>query len=125
MFHHFVHVGKLTEEFSLLDILWMMGFERYNKHLKNHVRNPQCPNINMANNTVMTDTSNYISLLEEDDCYQIDAQDYHRCFLASQSYRGHTLSELELADVRILGTDAADHLSITVFKIAHILVRRS
>ena len=79
----------------------------------------------MANNTVMTDTSNYISLLEEDDFYQLDVQDYHRCFLTSLASRGQALSELELADLRILVVDVVDHLSITVFKIAHILVRRS
>ena len=106
VFHHFVHLAKLTEEFSLLDILWMMGFERYNKHLKNHVRNPQCPNLNMAKNTVMTDTSNYISLLEEDDLYDLSAQDYHRCFLSMRGLRDEVLSELELADLRILGAQA-------------------
>ena len=84
-------------------------------------RNPQCPNVNMTNNTVMTDTSNYISLLEEDDLYDLDAQDYHRCFLSMRGLRDEVLSELELADLRILGADVEDHLSITVFKIAHIL----
>jgi len=76
-FHHYVHYGDLTEEYSLLDILWMMGFERYNKHLKSHVRNPRCPNINMAKATSQTDTANYFTLLEED-MYELESEDYHR-----------------------------------------------
>ena len=77
VFHRSVHYPQATEDFSLLDIIWMMGFERYNKHLKNHVRNPQCANINMANATAQTDTANYFELLEED-LYELDNEDYHR-----------------------------------------------
>ena len=77
VFHHWVHYAKLTEELSRLDILWMMGFERYNKYLKNHVHNSQCPNINMANTTSQTDTANYFALLEED-LYELESEDYHR-----------------------------------------------
>ena len=77
VFHRGVHYPQATEDFSLLDIIWMMGFERYNKHLKNHVRNPQCANINMANATAQTDTANYFDLLEED-VYELDNEDYHR-----------------------------------------------
>lgn len=41
--HHFVHYPDSTIIFSLLEILWIVGFERYNKYLKEHVRNAQHP----------------------------------------------------------------------------------
>ena len=76
--HHFVHYPDSTIIFSLIKILWMMGFERYNKYLKEHVRNAQHPEINLAHTTSQTDTANYFSLLGEDDKYDLPSELYHR-----------------------------------------------
>ena len=119
-FHHFVHMGKLTEKYALLDLTWMFDFERYNKHLKSHVRNSKRPNINMANTTTQTDTANYFAVLE-DELYELEDQDYHRCYLTMVGLRDAVLSDSELADLRIVGADVEDSLSITVFHIANIL----
>ena len=74
----------------------------------------------MANTTTQTDTANYFSLLEEE-LYELESENYHRCFLKMIGLRDAVLSELELSDLRILGVDVEDSLSITVFHIAHIL----
>ena len=63
---HFVHYCERTSALSLLRILWMMGFERYNKFLKEHVNNSQHPQINLATNSAHSATSHYYELLEED-----------------------------------------------------------
>ena len=63
--HHFSHYAEFTGILTILIILWMMSFERYNKYLKNHVRNAQHPDINLAHTTSQTDTANYFELLED------------------------------------------------------------
>ena len=75
--HHFAHYGECTLIFALLIILWMMVFERYNKYLKQHVRNAQHPQINLAHTTSQTDTANYFELAEEDK-YDLPSQLYHK-----------------------------------------------
>ena len=75
--HHYVHYGISTAKFTILTILWMMGFERYNKHLKNHVRNAHHPDINLTNTTSQTDTAFYYELLEED-MSDLPDEVYHR-----------------------------------------------
>ena len=74
--HHYVHYGGSTKLLSILTILWMMGFERYNKYLKNHVRNVHHPDINLAHTTSQTDTANYFELLE--DMRDLPYDLYHR-----------------------------------------------
>ena len=76
--HHFVHYPDDTIIFALIKILWMMGFERYNKFLKEHVRNPQHPEINLAHSTSQTATADYFSMLGEDDKYDLPSELYHR-----------------------------------------------
>jgi len=75
-FHHYVHYAEFTAELTILEIVWMMGFERYNKHLKNHVHNSNTPDINLAHTMSQTDTANYFELTEED--YELPAKLYHR-----------------------------------------------
>ena len=75
--HHFVHYAEFTRTHSILIILWMMMFERYNKYLKEHVRNSQHPEINLAHTTTQTDTANYFELVDEDR-YDLPSQLYHK-----------------------------------------------
>ena len=74
----------------------------------------------MANNTSQTDTANYFSLCEED-MYELDSADYHRCVLTMAGPRNVVLSEGELVDLHVFGVEVEDVWSITVFHIAHIL----
>jgi len=75
--HHFIHYGDFTPTHGILSILWMMGFERYIKYLKEHVRNSKYPEMNLAHTTTQTDTANYFVLLEEDK-YDLPSQLYHK-----------------------------------------------
>ena len=75
--HHFVHYGEFTPTHAILSILWMMDFERYIKYLKEHIRNSQHPEMNLAYTTTQTDTANYFVLLEEDK-YDLPSQLYHK-----------------------------------------------
>ena len=118
--HHFKHCAEFTDTHALLDLLWMMCFERYNKYLKNHVRNYQHPDINLIHTTSQTDTSNFFEI-DDEDKYELPAELYHRCILSSRCSQSSTLTSLEVADLRLLGVCIQDHLSITEFKIAHIL----
>ena len=65
--HHFVHYGGFTITHSLLCILWMMGFERYNKYLKNHVHHSHHPLINLAKTSTRTDTANFFDMMNDED----------------------------------------------------------
>ena len=80
--HHFFHYyGEFTPTHALLPILWMMGFERYIKYLKDHVRNSQQPEMNLAHTTTQTDTANYFELLDEldeDEEYDLPSELYHK-----------------------------------------------
>ncbi len=55
----------------------MMGFERYNKYLKQHVHNFQHPEINLAKNVAQDATAHYFEL-EEDEKYNLPPELYHR-----------------------------------------------
>ena len=74
--HHYVHYGAKTAKFGILSVVWMMCFERYNKHLKNHVRHAQYPDINLAHTASQTDTAFYYELLE--DMSDLPDDLYHR-----------------------------------------------
>ena len=43
--HHFVHYAQYTLTHGSLRLFWMMGFERFNKYLKDLVRNNQHPEV--------------------------------------------------------------------------------
>jgi hypothetical protein len=75
--HHFCHYPKLTGTHGPLVALWMYGFERYNKFLKNHVHNNQHPVINLAHTTTRSDTAFFFKLSEED-VYDLPSQLHHR-----------------------------------------------
>ena len=117
--HRFIHTGESTESHAILDITWMMGFERYNKYLKNHVRNYQHPDISLAHTTSQTDTKHFLDMREED--YDLPDEKKHQCYLAMESQNASTLTAFEVADLRLLDVTIEDHLAITEYKIAYIL----
>ena len=58
--HHFVHVGKFTMTHSLLEIFWMMGFERFNLFLKNLVRTGLRPGVHLENSVAIDMAASYL-----------------------------------------------------------------
>lgn len=118
--HRFEHAAEFTSTHGNLENMWMMCFERYNKYLKNHVRQYQHPDINLAHTTSQTDTANFFDLDSEEN-YDLPAELYHRCVLSMRCSQTSTLTSLEVADLRILGVRVEDHLAVTEYKIAHIL----
>ena len=118
-FHHFEHYAEFTTTHGILVLLWMMAFERYNKYLKEHVRNNHFPEINLAHTTSQTDTANFFKLTEEDK-YELPTDLYHRCYLSVSTAQSKT-NELEIGSLRVLGVNIEDVLAITEFKVAHIL----
>ena len=58
--HHFVHVGKFTMTHSLLEIFWMMGFERFNLFLKNLMRTGLRPGVHLANSVAIDMAASYL-----------------------------------------------------------------
>ena len=117
--HHFVHCAFATIKFTILTILWMMGFERYNKYLKNHVRNSHHPDINLAHTTSQNDTANYFELLE--DLSDLPDDLYHRCCLSMPGRQDCVLSELEVGSLRVLGSNVEDNFALNEYNIAFIM----
>ena len=60
--HHFVHYAMYTKTHGPLKVYWMMAFERYNKHIKSHVKNPQQPEVNIAVSHSRESASHYHAL---------------------------------------------------------------
>ena len=119
-FHHYEHYAEFTATHGILILLWMMAFERYNKYLKEHVRNNRFPEINLTHTTSQTDTANFMELSEEDK-YELPSQMYHRCYLAMPTSQDSTTNALEFGSLRVLGVAIDDVLAITEFKVAYIL----
>ena len=121
-FHHFEHYAEFTITHAILLILWMMAFERYNKYLKEHVRNAHHPEINLAHTTSQTDTANFFRLTEEDK-FDLPSQVYHICSLSSPSSTKSQspINDLEIGSLRVLGVNVEDILSFVEYKVAHIL----
>ena len=118
--HHFVHTGGYTLTHALLSILWMMGFERYNFYLKNLIRSGKCADIHLANSVAIDIAASYLELFKTGIKYDVHRAPQHTCFLSQQ--KSHvTLTCREIGDLRMLGCEFDDTLSIEVFCTAHIL----
>ncbi len=117
--HHYAHYGISTIKFTILTILWMMGFERYNKHLKNHVRNVRHPEINLAHTSSQTETANYFELMEE--MFDLPDDLYHKCCLSMPGRQDSLLSELEVGSLRVLGSNVEDIFALREYNIAFIM----
>ena len=118
--HHFGHVGKFTFTHSLLIILWMMGFERFNFFLKNLIRTGLRAEVHLANSVAIDMAASYFQLFKGGINYDITKAPQHTCFLQQKINRA-TFSRQELGDLRMAGCVVQDELSINAFSVASIL----
>ena len=117
--HHLVHFAQYTKTHGCLRVLWMMFFERYNKHIKNLVRDVSNPEANLGN-TVRSDVSSrYMNLVEKE--YDLRKDYHHVCLLSLPDRKFVGLSRKEMSDLRMSGVRVKDSLSVKAFKIAHIM----
>ena len=81
--HHFTHYSDGTRIFGPLSILWMNGFERFNKFLKGLVNNAHHAEMNMARFVTQTGAANFFSLLKQK--VDLPGEMCHRCVSVSVS----------------------------------------
>ena len=116
--HHFVHYAQYTMSHGLLYKFWMMGFERFNKHIKNLCRNNDQPEAHLANSVRHDVSARFVTLMEQD-LYDPTKDDHHRCVL-SAPYRGFDLSSTIMGDLRML-CRKVDRFSFQVFLVCHVM----
>ena len=120
--HHFVHSGKFTFTHSLLDILWMLGFERFNLFLKRLIRTGLNVGVHLANAVAINLSAAYIQMFKHGINYDILKAPQHTCFL-QQPLKHVRFSRKELGDLRMLGCVVQDELNLQAFLVASILGR--
>lgn len=120
--HHFEHYVEYVRTHGLLILLWMMGFERNNKHIKGLVKNPHHPDLSLAKASTRDVAAQFINLQSDtQDCSNLHPHPHrpHDCVLwgAGKTYFP---TDTEIADLRLLGVHV-DMLSVTAYRIAYIL----
>ena len=120
--HHIAHFAQYTLTHGCLRILWMMFFERYNKYLKNLVRDASHPEAHLANSVTKDVSARYMKLVVDrnHEVYTVAKDPHHNCFLSQPDIRFDCPTRKEISDLRQLGV-AADCLSMAAFKAAHIM----
>ena len=92
---------------------------RYNKYVKNLVRDVSHPEAHLANSSTQDMASLYINLADSPE-YDVDAELLHKCVLSLPTNSECVLSRKELADLRQLGC-RVDMFSAVEFKIAIVM----
>ena len=115
--HHFCHYGGCTTSHGSLRWVWMMAFERYNKKIKNLVRNNSQPVAHLANSVSVDAAARFVEMADQlvGDGPQ---SHHHNCVLSWVSAQAPT--ETMLGDFMLLDV-SVDALAVTTFKIAHIM----
>lgn len=96
----------------------MNYLRRYNKHVKNLVRDPSHPEAHFAHSVSQNIAAHYMNLAESTDVYDMAKEPLHNCVLSVGS--PGTPTEEELADLRFLGCQL-DCFSCTFYAVAHIM----
>ena len=118
--HHFGHSGTFTLTHCILSILWMMGFERMNLFFKTLIRTGLRVDTHLANGVAINLAAAYLQLFKDGIKYDVKTAPHHTCFL-SQPMNFVALTRRELGDLRMLGCEVRDELSVNVFSKASIL----
>ena len=119
--HHFVHYAEYVLTHGNLRFYWMMCFERYNKYIKNLVRNVHHVEVNLARTTSESVAVAFMNL--QDACaYNPVEDDLHKCVLSSRDPKYVVTCE-DLANLRMCGAVIRDSVAVKAFKIAKILGR--
>jgi len=103
-----------------MEILWMMGFERFNLFLKNLVRNGHNVGVHLANAVAIDMAAAYSEMLRTGINYDVLKAPQHTCFL-QQPLKHVQFSPKELGDLRMRGCAVRDSLSLQAFLVASIL----
>ena len=143
--HHLVHFAQYAMTHGCLRTLWMMYFERcvnylcqphltrsvlvtdcvlshlnrYNKHIKNLVRDVSHPEAHLGNSVSADVSARYMDLVMHK-TYGLTTDYHHLCVLSCPDRRFVSLSRKEVTDFRMLGYHV-DSLSASAFHIAHIM----
>lgn len=91
---------------------------RYNKHIKNLVRDVSHPEANLAKSVTQDASARYVNLAVHND-YDIATSVYHRCVLSVEKTSWYA-TEDELYDLAFLGCEV-DQFSVHCFAVAHVL----
>ena len=119
--HHFVHYVEYVLTHGNLRFYWMMCFERYNKYIKNLVRNVHHVEVNLARTTSESVAVAFRNL-QEARIYNPTKDDVHNCVLSSRDLEYCVTCE-DLAGLRMCGAVIRDSVAVKAFKIAKILGR--
>lgn len=95
-----------------------VSVRRYNKHVKNLVRDPSHPEAHFANSVSQNVSAHYLNLANSTHVYDMLKEPLHNCVL-SVPLSGHPTSD-ELADLRMVGC-RLDCFSCTFFAVTHIM----
>ena len=116
--HHLVHFAQYTRTHGCLRSFWMMFFERYNKHIKNLVRDPSNPEAHLANSVSADVAARFMNGIVGDQ-YDITKDMHHQCVLSFPDSKWRP-SRKVVADLRMHGI-TVDRTVVSGFKIAHIM----
>jgi len=83
------------------------------------VRNKAQPESHLANSALQDAGATFLKLAEQKP-YDFETDLCHVCVL-SVPRRGYVVSRQELGDLRMLGCDSVDSLSVTAYAVAHIM----
>ena len=135
--HHFVHYAQYTLTHGSLRLFWMMGFERFNKYLKNLVRNNQHPEVgamcasvcvvlcifddmyvrqrHLANAATLNAASAYLTMTGKREIHYATS-----CCVVDSTMFTYVPTSKEIADLRMIGC-AVDEFDIQGFHVANIM----
>lgn len=92
---------------------------RYNKYIKNLVRDSSHPEAHLANSVTTDVSARYMSTAMKKEEYDIARDPHHRCCLSLPDRKWRP-SRKVIADLRMLGC-VVDRSSVTAYKIAHVM----
>ena len=98
----------------------MCVVRRYNKYIKNLVKDMHRPEINLSRNFGVDAACNYDSLVSGVSL----TNDYHNCVLSSMNVRDHVCVK-DFEDLLVIGCPTRDPDDLSVYRIAKIMDKLS
>ena len=118
--HHLVHYVDYSKTHGILRFYWMMAFERYNKYIKNLVRDMHRAEVNLSRNLAVDVACSYNNLQKKTMDNAVGEASCHKCVLSGQCPLAEVADD-ELENLMYLGCPATDADDVNVFSIAWIL----
>ena len=117
--HHLVHYVEYTKTHGILRSYWMMAFERYNKYIKNLVRDMHRAEVNLSRNLTVDVACNYENL-QKKTAHAVGEESCHKCELSGECALAEVTDD-ELENLMHLGCPVSRLDDVNVFCIAWIL----